>query len=148
MSLIRWTPRHETSELAFRHELDRLFGDLLTSPAARSVGSPATMPVDVEETPEAYVFRADLPGMDAKDVKVTFEGDTLTLRGERKREEQRAEGSLSRVERSHGTFERSFKFGTRVSGDQVKASYKAGVLEVHVPKADEARAREIEVQTG
>lgn len=148
MSLIRWTPRRSTPELTFRHELDRLFEDIFTNPRARSEWAPATMAVDVEETPGAYVFRADLPGMDAKDVKVLFEGDTLTLRGERKREEKLAEGSVHRVERSYGVFERSFRFGSPVRSEQVKASYKGGVLEVQVPKADEALAREIEVQAG
>jgi len=148
MSLIRWTSRHPNAELAFRRELDRLFEDVFTSPRARSEWSPATMPVDVEETAEAYVFRADLPGMQPKDVKVSLQGDTLSLRGERKREEQGSEGASHRVERSYGAFERSFKFGTPIRGDQVKASYKDGVLEVRVPKADEARSREIEVQAG
>ena len=148
MSLIRWTPRNSTPDLSFRHELDRLFEDVFTSPVGRSEWSPAVMPVDVEETPEAYVFRADLPGMQAKDVKVTLQADTLTLRGERKREEKVSEGSVHRVERSYGAFERSFRFSTPIRGDQVQAAYKDGVLEVRVPKADEARAREIEVQAG
>ena len=148
MSLIPWTPRRSTPELSFRHELDRLFEDLFTSPAARSGWSPAVMPVDVEETAEAYVFRADLPGFQSKDVKVTFLADTLTLRGERKREEQASEGAMHRVERSYGAFERSFRFTTPVRSDEVKASYKDGVLEVRVPKAEVAKAREIEVQAG
>ena len=146
MSLIRWTSRPLSPDQTFRRELDRLFEDVFTSPRSRSEWAPATMPVDVEETAEAYVFRADLPGMEAKDVKVSLEGDTLTLRGERKREEKTPEGSLHRVERAYGAFERSFTLGLPVRADQVKASYKDGVLEVHVPKADEAKARDIEVQ--
>ena len=146
MSLIRWTARPLSPELSFRRELDRLFEDVFTSPTSRSEWAPATMPVDVEETAAAYVFRADLPGIEAKDVKVSLEGDTLKLRGERKREEKSSEGSLHRAERSYGAFERQFKFNTPIRGDQVKASYKDGVLEVHVPKADEARPRDIEVQ--
>ena len=148
MSLIRWTPRSQAADLAFRHELDRLFEDVFQSTLARSNGSPATMPVDIEETTDAYVFRADLPGMDPKDVKVSLEADVLVLSAERKREEKRGDGSMHRVERSYGSTERRFKFGTPIRGDQVKASYKDGVLEVRVPKADEARAREIEVQAG
>src|SRR6185503_1735996 len=76
MSLIRWTARPLSSELSFRRELDRLFEDVFTSPTTRSEWAPATMPVDVEETAAAYVFRADLPGIEAKDVKVSLEGDT------------------------------------------------------------------------
>ena len=104
--------------------------------------------MDVEETAEGYLFRADLPGMTEKDVKVSLTGDTLTLRGERKRETDKTSGNVHRTERAFGTFERTFTLPAPVRGDQVKASYRNGVLEIHVPKADEARVREIEVQVG
>jgi HSP20 family protein len=149
MSLIRWTPRRTGQDLSsFRTEMDRLFEDFFTPVPLRQDWASLTPAVDVEETPEAYVFRADLPGVNAKDVKVTVTGDTLTLRGERKREDSKSEGSLHRIERSYGSFERSFTLGTPVRADQVRAAYRDGVLEIRVPKADEARAREIEVQIG
>jgi len=149
MSLIRWNPRRNGNELtSLRTEVDRLFEDFFTPVAMRPDWASLTPPVDVEETPEAYVFRADLPGVHSKDVKVTVSGDTLTLRGERKREEKKDEGSLHRIERMYGSFERSFTLGSPVRPDQVKAAYRDGVLEIRVPKADEARAREIEVQVG
>ena len=75
-------------------------------------------------------------------------GDTLTVRGERKAGDPRRTRATHRSERVHGTFERSFTLGTAVRGDQVKASFKDGVLEIRVPKAEEARVREIEVQVG
>ena len=143
MTLIRWTPRRNGST-----ELDRLFDGLFTPLPIGADWAALTPAVDVEETPEAYVFRADLPGVDSKHVKVTVSGDTLTMRGERKREEKKNEGSLHRVERSYGAFERSFTLGVPVRPDQVKATYKDGVLEIRVPKADEARSREVEVQVG
>ena len=148
MSLVRWIPRRNGQSVALDTELDRLFEGFFNPAPSRSDWGALTPAVDVEETTDAYVFRADLPGMSAKDVKVTVHNDTLTLRGERKREEKSSEGSVHRAERSYGAFERQFKFNTPIRGDQVKASYKDGVLEVHVPKADEARAREIEVQAG
>jgi HSP20 family protein len=148
MSLIRWTPRRNGHELtSFRTEMDRLFEDFLSPRGSHDWASFAP-PVDVEETEAAYVFRVDLPGLSAKDVKVTANGDTLTIRGERKREDKPAEGSLHRFERTYGSFERSFTLGAPVRPDQVKAQYKDGVLEVSVPKAEEARAREVEVQVG
>lgn len=147
MSLVRWFPRHDgLQSVGINTELDRLFEDFLNPATLRSEWNALTPAVDVEETPDAYVFRADLPGMSSKDVKVTVHNDTLTLRGERKREEQKTEGSLHRVERAYGSFERSFTLGLPVRADQVKASYKDGVLEVHVPKAEEAKPRDIEVQ--
>ena len=147
MSLVRWFPRRNgLQSVALNTELDRLFEDFFNPAPSRSEWSALTPAVDVEETSEAYVFRADLPGMSSKDVKVTVNNDTLTLRGERKLEERETEGSLHRVERAYGSFERSFTLGLPVRADQVKASYKNGVLEVHVPKADEAKPRDIEVQ--
>jgi HSP20 family protein len=147
MSLVRWFPRRNGLQpVALDTQLDRLFEDFFSAAPLRSEWSSLTPAVDVEETPDAYVFRADLPGLTAKDVKVTVHNDTLTLRGERKREEKKSEGSLHRVERAYGAFERSFTLGLPVRADQVKASYRDGVLEVHVPKAEEAKARDIEVQ--
>ena len=147
MSLVRWIPRRNGLQpVALDTELDRLFEGFFNPAPFRSDWSALTPAVDVEETTDAYVFRADLPGMSAKDVKVTVHNDTLTLRGERKRDEKSSDGSRHRVERAYGSFERSFTLGLPVRADQVKASYKDGVLEVHVPKADEARPRDIEVQ--
>ena len=145
MSLVRWFPRRNgLQSVALDTDLDRLFEDFFSPAPLRSVAlNPA---VDVEETADAYVFRADLPGVSSKDVKVTVHNDTITLRGERKQEEKTSEGSRHRVERATGVFERSFTLGLPVRADQVKASYKDGVLEVHVPKAEEAKPRDIEVQ--
>ncbi len=149
MTLIRWTPRRNGTDLTtLRTDMDRLFESLFTPVPPRQEWASLTPPVDVEETPEAYVFRADLPGLVSKDVKVTVNGDMLTLRGERKREEKKTEGAVHRVERSYGAFERSFTIGTPVRADQVRATYRDGVLEIRVPKAEEARSREIEVQVG
>lgn len=149
MSIIRWTPRRNGNDLGtLRTEMDRVFEDFFPPMPLRQDWASLTPPVDVEETAEGYVFRADLPGVNSKDVKVTVTGDTLTLRGERKRDEQKTEGALHRIERSYGAFERSFTLGTPVRPDQVKAAYRDGVLEVRVPKAEEARSREVEVQVG
>jgi HSP20 family protein len=144
MSLVRWLPRQNGHQAVAT--LDRLFDEFLSPGALRSEWAALSPAVDVEETPEAYVFRADLPGMASKDVKVTVHGDTVTLRAERKREEKKPDSALHRIERAYGVFERSFKLSLPVRTDQVKASYRDGVLEVVVPKADEAKPRDIEVQ--
>jgi HSP20 family protein len=149
MTIIRWTPRCErTDSTSLPTDANRLFEDFFTPDPAHRSAAVRTPAVDVEETPEAYVFHADLPGVNAQEVKVTVTGDTLTLRAERKRQAQEAAGSLHRIERPFGAFERSFTLGTPVRPDQVKAAYRDGVLEIRVPKADEARARVIEVQVG
>lgn len=150
MTLIRWNP----SRLAplrdlstVQDEVNRLFDNFFThGPLRGDLNATFTPPVDIEETPEAFVIRADLPGVNQKDVKVSLTGDTLTIRGERKQEHTTQNGSHHRVERVSGSFERSFVLGAPVRNDQVKAQVKDGVLEVRVPKAEEARVREIEVQ--
>ena len=146
MSLIRWTPSHlRARELdTFHDEVNRLFGDLLT-PVGSSYDTfvPST---DVEETPDQFILRLDVPGVSQKDVKVAILGDTLTIRGERKAEAETKDSDVYRRERRFGSFERAFKLGRAVKADQVQATYRDGVLEVRVPKSEEARVREIEIQ--
>src|SRR5262245_22682468 len=109
MALIRWMPRRNGSELAsLRTEMDHRFEDFFSPAPLRQEWTALAPAVDVEETADAYVFRADLPGVTSRDVKVTVNGDTLTLRGERKRDEKKSEGTRHRFERSYGSFERSF----------------------------------------
>jgi HSP20 family protein len=130
-------------------EVHRLFGDLATrSPLRGDVAPLFAPPVDIHETPEAFVIRMDLPGVSAKDVKVSLLGDTLTIRGERQKETSESNGSAQRLERVHGAFERSFNLDSAVRSDNVKATYRDGVLEIQVAKAEQARVRDIEVQAG
>ena len=149
MALIRWTPAPTPMRdlVGMHEEMNRLFDGVFGRPVARSTFDFVPV-VDIEETPEEFVLKADLPGISAKDVKVSVMGDTLTIRGERKQESDRTEGNLLRCERVYGSFERSFTLGAPVRADQVKATFKDGVLDVRVPKAEEARLREIEVKVG
>ena len=148
MTLTRWSPltlspaRDLSSD-----DLSHVFDSFFTSRPWNGDLAPAfTPPVDIEETADEFVFKADLPGMSQKDVKVSLMGDTLTVRGERKQESETKNGGVHRTERIYGAFERRFKLGTPVRNDQVKAQYKDGVLEIRVPKAEEAKLREVEVQ--
>lgn len=130
-------------------EVSRLFDSALPgAPRRGDLNAGFTPRVDVEETAEEFIFRADLPGVAQKDVKVTLMGDTLTIRGERTRESGAKDGKSHRIERLYGAFERAFTLGSPVRNDQVKAQYRDGVLEVRVPKAEEARVREVEIQLG
>jgi len=152
MTLIRWNPIRSSSSrdlASFQDEVGHMFDGFLSRGAFdRDVAPRFTPAVDLEETSDAFVVRVDLPGMTQKDVKVNLTGDTLTIRGERKQERRYDEHDFHRVERSRGRFERSFRFETSVRNEGVKATYRDGVLEVQVPKAEVARAREIEVQVG
>jgi HSP20 family protein len=149
MALIRWTPpMPPMRDLVTMHEeMNRLFDSAFGRPAARATFDFVPV-VDIEETPEQFVLSADLPGVAQKDVKVHVMGDTITVRGERRQANPEQEGNRLRCERTYGTFERSFTLGAPVRADQVKATFKDGVLEVRVPKAEEARLREIEVKIG
>jgi HSP20 family protein len=150
MSMIRWNPilGATTRDLAtFQDEVHRLFdGFLQRSPLRGEVAQTFTPAVDIAETADEFVVSADLPGLSQKDVKVNLMGDTLTIRGERKHESVRNDHNYHRLERTIGTFERSFTFGTPVKNEGIRAQYRDGVLEIRVPKAEEAKLREIEVQ--
>ena len=152
MTLVRWntTPFVSSRDLpSIQEEVDRFFDGFLTGETLR--GDPGTTfrpSVDIAETPEAFIIRADLPGVAQKDVRVSLTGDTLTLRGTRPQERMDGEGNPRRIERAYGVFERSFTLGAPVRADQVEAQVRDGVLELRVPKAEEARIREIDVQVG
>jgi len=149
MQVIRWNPTAAPMRDLFtmHQEMNRLFDGACGRPSVRSAY--AFVPtVEIEESPEQFVLRMDLPGVAQKDVKVHVMGDTLTIRGERKQDDSVKDGSWLRCERTYGTFERSFTLGAPVRADQVKATSKDGVLEVCVPKAEEARVREVEVKIG
>ena len=150
MNITRWSPMTLSPVRGLfgsRDELSHLFDSILTRGTLRGDLAPAFTPaVDIEERAEEFVFKADLPGVAQKDVKVNVMGDTLTIRGERKQESEKKDGGMHRTERIYGSFERSFRLGTPVRNDKVKAQYKDGVLEIHVPKAEEAKLREVEVQ--
>lgn len=103
--------------------------------------------VDVEETGDAIVIHADLPGMDKKDIEISVENRELTIRGERKQETDEKKSNFHRVERTYGSFRRSFALPANVLADKVEATYKDGVLEVSVPKAEAVKPKAIEIKS-
>lgn len=132
-----------------RDRLDQLFetafGDLFGE-GAEGVGNRGWHPsVDVAETEAGYTFYAELPGLNKEDVDVTLENNVLTIRGERKFEKDVNQESYHRIERSYGTFARSFSLPSNVRSEACNASFKDGVLRVEIPKAEEARPRRIEI---
>jgi HSP20 family protein len=102
-------------------------------------------PVDVIEETERLVFRAEVPGVDRNDIDIKVENRTLVLRGEKKQEKDVTDESAHRVERYYGSFSRSFILPTTINADRISATYRDGVLEVVLPKAEEAKPRKIEV---
>ena len=149
MNLIRWNPMLSSPVRGARlhDEIDRLFDGVFHGVGQDLERATTWAPAaDVEETADAFAVRVDLPGLTQKDVKVSLLDDTLTIRGERKIEKESKDRSFHRVERRYGSFERSFTFGIPVQGDAVSATVRDGVLEVHVPKAEQAKVRDIEIK--
>ena len=127
--------------LGFHDEVTRLF-DELSRPVQRG-WLPA---VDVREDDDAYRILVDLPGIDPKQVKIEMSADTLSLKGERKAETiEQGKGTVHRVERVSGSFERSFRLGLPVDSAKIKATYRDGVLDIVVPKLEQAKTREIAI---
>lgn len=146
MTPIRWEPRHELSPL--HRDLTRLFGTVFDSqtgeraPVARR-WVPA---VDLLEEDERYVLRADLPGLGEDDVKVELDGRLLTLSGERSFEQESSAGGYRRLERAGGSFSRSVRLPEGVDAEAVEASFEHGVLEVSIPKPEEAKPRRVAIK--
>lgn len=146
MKLVRWNPSRGLVD--FRSEMDRLFDELAGETGGFSDSGNWIPAADLKESPEGFTIRLDLPGVDRKDVKVSVHDDVVSIRGERKAEKTEEKQNWHRTERVHGLFERSFRLGTPLDPARVKASYQDGVLSVSVPKAESAKAREIEIEVG
>jgi HSP20 family protein len=102
--------------------------------------------VDISETDAEYLVKAEIPEVDRKDVKVTVQDGLLTIQGERKQEKEEKGKRFHRVERSYGTFLRTFDMPDGVDEEKVKAEFKDGMLLVHLPKTEKARTKVIEVK--
>jgi HSP20 family protein len=129
--------------------MNKLFEDSLarSNAADQELTSGAWTPsVDIYETPEEIVLRADLPGVGPGDIDLRIESNTLTLRGERKFLKEATEEDYHRIERSYGTFSRSFQLPGSVDQGGIKAGQKDGVLEVHMPKRPDTRPQQIRVE--
>ena len=138
------TPNQDMKTL--QNQLNRLF-----EPFARFAGTDEDLvsgtwapPVDVAETQEKILVRAEVPGMRQQDIQIEFENGLLTIRGERKLE--KSEGvTWHRVERIYGSFSRSFTLPRTVDPERITASYREGVLEIEVPKREEAKPKQIRI---
>jgi HSP20 family protein len=133
--------------LAAREPLFRLFDTFLGNDSANEelASRVWTPPVDIEETETSYRLQAELPGLSRDDIQITLENNVLRLSGERKVEKDVKRENYHRVERTYGTFARSFALPHQVDADHVQAAFENGVLTVTVPKAEEARPRKIAI---
>jgi len=102
--------------------------------------------VDVSETKNNFVVKAELPGLEAKDVNVSISADVLTIKGEKKTTEEEKDEHYHRIERYSGTFQRVFQLPSGVKGDMIEATFDKGVLKVTLPKVEEAKKKEIDIK--
>ena len=145
MAIVRWEPF--SNLVTAQREFDRLFKDALTPFMGEGELSTRTWapPVDIYETENDIVLKAELPGVDPKDVEVKVEDNTLYLKGERKFEKEVKNESYHRVERAYGSFARSFSLPNSISTDKVKAEFKDGLLTLTLPKREEAKPRTVKI---
>jgi HSP20 family protein len=149
MALIRWEPVRELNTL--QSEMNRLFNTLFDTPMPGDGGSAARRwipAMDLVETDEDFVLRADLPGLSEGDVNIELEDNVLTVSGERKSEHEERKEGYYRVERASGTFSRSLTLPEGVNPEQIKASFDRGVLEVRIPKPEERKPRKVAISVG
>ena len=128
----------------FSREVNRLLSDIFNRDIFRLTDQWVPQ-VDMSETKEEVIVRAEVPGMTKEDITVTLQDNVLTLRGEKKQEKREQEASFHRIESSYGSFVRSITLPTLVQADRVKAAYKEGVLTVSLPKAEEVKPKEISI---
>lgn len=142
-NLTRWKPMHEMMSL--RDAMDRLFDDAFTRPISMSgvSGMPA---IDMYQTNDDVVVKATLPGLKAEDVDITVTGETLTLRGEFKHEDEQKDTSYHIREQRYGSFERGILLPTDVKADKAKADFEDGILTITMPIAEEVKPKSINIK--
>ena len=149
MTVVKWDPFRELEEMSER--LNRM----ISRPSVHTNGGQAkevmtvtdwTPTVDISETEAEYAIKAELPEVKKEDVKVTVEDGVLTIQGERKQEKEEKGKKYHRIERSYGRFARSFTLPDTVDEGKVRAEYADGVLNLHLPKSEKAKPKQIDVK--
>jgi HSP20 family protein len=148
MAIVRWEPFRDL--VTIQDRMNRIFEDAFRVQGRGGeedwLGGSWAPPVDIYEHDGNLVLKAELPGIDPKDVDVRVENNVLTLRGERQFDSEVKRESCHRVERAYGTFSRSFTLPNVVDTQNIKAEFKDGVLRVTMPKREEAKPKQIQVQ--
>ena len=148
MALVRWQPVRELSSL--QNDMNRLVNTFFDTTTANGGTSPRRWipAMDLVETDDHFVLRADLPGLSEDDVHIDVEDDVLTVSGERKAQHEDKREGYVRVERSYGSFRRSLTLPEGVEAEAVSASFDRGVLEVQIPKPEARKPRRVAIQVG
>jgi HSP20 family protein len=143
MSITRWDPFRNVSTL--QEQVNRLFENSVQGSRGESALTTWAPAVDIYETENELVLKADIPDMNDKDLDIRVENNMLTVRGERKFEQKVKEENYLRIERTYGSFSRSFGLPNTVNTEGIKAEYKNGVLTVEMPKRAESKPKQVKV---
>lgn len=148
MALVRWEPIREINSI--QNEVNRLFNTFFDTPVtAQDTSARRWIPaMDLVETDDHFVLRADLPGISEEDVRIELEERVLTISGERKSAHESEREGYHRVERAYGAFSRSLTLPDGVDPEGVKARFDRGVLEVEIPKPEERKPRRVAIDVG
>jgi len=146
MNLVKWNPFGELEDISNR--LNQIFG----RPAAQTAAGHEMMKVvdwapsvDISETDKAYLIKAEIPEVKKEDVKVTLDNGMLTIQGERKMEKEEKGKKYHRIERSYGSFVRSFRIPDGVDEAKTKAEFKDGMINVTLPKSEKTKTKSVEI---
>ena len=148
MAMQPWNPFQEFENMLERYSKSGMsnLGKQMNTEMSVADWAPS---VDIDEEDDKYVIRADLPGVDKKDIEVKLENGILSIRGEKHTEKETGKGTKKhRTERFHGTFARSFTLPDAVKADKVDAAYKDGVLSLTIPKEEESKPKSIDIKVG
>ncbi|HLF15767.1 MAG TPA: Hsp20/alpha crystallin family protein [Bacteroidota bacterium] len=157
MTVIRWKPVRDISRwspvndlaaefLNMQKDIDRMYDRYPGDARCVSQCTDICPSVDVVENDGNFIVNAELPGVGKSDVKITVVEGVLTIRGEKKQETEGKGDNFHRIERSFGSFERSFTLPTAVQSDKIEADFSNGILTISIPKSEQAKTREIEVK--
>lgn len=146
MAVVRWDPLRDL--LSIQDRMNRLFEQTLSRSRAEegiaaSTWSPA---VDIYETPETIVMKADLPGLSREDIEIQIRDNTLTLRGERRFAKDVEQENYLRIERAYGAFQRNFTLPATAQQDKIRAVFRDGVLELMLPKVEGTKPKRIAIE--
>jgi HSP20 family protein len=148
MAIVRWSPFRDSFRdmVGLQDEVNRLYDTFSKVNDTQSLVEGSWAPsVDIHENKDEIVIDAELPGMNQKDISVTVTDNVLTIKGEKRQEKEVKEENYYRVERSYGAFSRSFTLPVGVKAEQIKATYKDGVLKISLPKAEETKPKQISI---
>ena len=144
MALIKWR-QEQNNPLKEWMDFEQPFLGFLPS-TFQGLKEAWAMAMDVSEDESNVIVKADLPGLKKEEIKISLEDNILTIRGERKAEEEKKDRNYHRIERSYGTFERSMDLDVAVDESKIKATYQDGVLEIVLPRKEKTHSRQIEIK--